>query len=171
MSSFSSLRRSTVNETFREAVERHPKRVFLDFSGEKLTYAELDHEVQRLAGGLHSLNVRPGDRVVTILDTGPDALISWLAINRLGAITVPINTAYKGDFLRHQIGDAGAKFCIAEADYIPNLSAIRSDLPALEHVLYRGAVAAHRSGISHIDRHRLDGRDVRSADVAPADPA
>jgi crotonobetaine/carnitine-CoA ligase len=171
MSSFSSSRRSTVNETFREAVERHPKRVFLDFSGEKFTYAELDHEVQRLAGGLHALNVRPGDRVVTILDTGPDALISWLAINRLGAITVPINTAYKGDFLRHQIGDAGAKFCIVEADYIPNLSAIRSELPALEHVLYRGTVADHGGGISHIDRHRLDGRDVRSADVAPADPA
>jgi crotonobetaine/carnitine-CoA ligase len=171
MRSFSTSGRSTINDTFREAVKRHPNRVFLDFSGEEFTYSELDHEVQRLAGGLHALNVRPGDRVVTILDTGPDALISWLAINRLGAITVPINTAYKGEFLRHQIGDAGAKFCIAEADYIPNLRAIRSDLPALEHVLYRGSLEANGGGISHIDRHRLDDCDVHFADVAPADVA
>ena len=66
--------------------------------------------------------VAPGDRVVTILDTGPDAVISWLAINRLGAVTVPINTAYKGEFLRHQMADAGAKICIVEAEYISNVS-------------------------------------------------
>jgi crotonobetaine/carnitine-CoA ligase len=83
---------------------------------------------------------------------------------------VPINTAYKGEFLRHQIGDAGAKLCIAEADYLPNLSSIRSELPALEHLLYRGALAANGGNISHIDRHRLDGH-VRFADVAPADLA
>jgi crotonobetaine/carnitine-CoA ligase len=171
MSSFSSSRRDTINETFREAVERYPSRVFLDFSGQEFTYAELDREVQRLAVGLDALKVKPGDRVVTLLDTGPDALISLLAINRLGAIIVPINTAYKGDFLRHQIGDAGAKLCIAEADYLANVSAIRNELPALEHVLYRGTVAANRNDISHIDRHRLEGGDVRMANVAPADLA
>jgi crotonobetaine/carnitine-CoA ligase len=171
MTLFSSSRRGTINETFREAVERHPNRVFLDFSGQEFTYSELDHEVQRLASGLHALGIGPGDRVVVILDTGPDAVISWLAVNRLGAITVPINTAYKGEFLRHQIGDAGAKVGIVEAEYSSNLSAIRSELPALEHVLYRGFLAAPGSDISHIDQHRLDGGDVPFVDVAPADVA
>jgi len=171
MSSFSSSRRGTINTTFREAVERHPNRVFLDFSGEVFTYAELDRQVQRLAAGLHAMNVRPGDRIVTVLDTGPDAVISWLAINRVGATVVPINTAYKGEFLRHQIGDAGARFCITEAEYLPNVGSIRSELPALEHVLYRGTATTNESGTSHIDRHRLDDCDVPYAEVAPADLA
>jgi crotonobetaine/carnitine-CoA ligase len=170
VTAFISSGRGTVNDAFRNAVERYPHRLFLDFSGEQFTYAALNVEVERFARGLHALNVKPGERVVTILDTGPDAVISWLAINRLGAIAVPINTAYKGEFLRHQISDSGAKVCILEADYVDNLSSIRSELPALEHVLYRGALAA-AGNFSHIDRHRPDGHDTPLFNVAPADLA
>ena len=35
----------------------------------------------------------------------------------IGGIHVPVNTAYKGEFLRHQIADAGAPLVIAESDY------------------------------------------------------
>ena len=83
----------TVNGLIASAVEAHPDAPFLDFSGDTYSYGRIDNETQRLARGLHELGVSRGDRVVTVLDNGPDAVVAWFAINRLGAVNVPVNTA------------------------------------------------------------------------------
>lgn len=41
------------------------------------------------------------DETDTILDNNSDAVLLWFALNKLGAISVPVNTAFKGEFLRH----------------------------------------------------------------------
>src|SRR5205823_1008258 len=127
----------SVNGVFRGAVEAEPDSPFLDFSGVTYSYGRLDAEVDRLARGLHALGVRPGDRVVTVLDNGPDAVITWFAVNRLGAINVPVNTAYKGEFLRHQVADAGATVAVVEAAYTERLAVVADGMPELAHVLHR----------------------------------
>ena len=98
----------TINATFRDAVESDPDRVYLDFSGDAYTYRRMATEIERFARGLHALGVQRGDRVVALLDNSPDAVIAWYAANRIGATHVPINTAYKGEYLRHQVNDSGA---------------------------------------------------------------
>src|SRR5262249_13096925 len=77
MTAFRTFQRATINATFAAAVEAHPERVYLDFSGDRFTYRRMASEIERLARGLHVLGVTRGDRVVTLLENSPDALIAW----------------------------------------------------------------------------------------------
>jgi crotonobetaine/carnitine-CoA ligase len=165
---------STINSAFLGALQASPDRVYLDFSGDGFTYARMAAEVEFLARGLHALGVTRGDRLVTLLENGPNAMISWFAINRLGAIHVPINTAYKGDYLRHQINDSGARIVICENAYVPHVTDLSSQLTSLEHILYLGAEANRadwRGGFSPVDEHRLARGDAPYVEPAPSDLA
>src|SRR5690606_15692703 len=63
--------------------------------------------------------------------------VSWFAINKLGAIWVPINTAYRYEFLRHQITDADARLVLCDPVYLDRIVEIADKLPAVELVLCR----------------------------------
>jgi crotonobetaine/carnitine-CoA ligase len=131
----------TVTGALRDAVERSPDRVFLDFAGEAWTYAQLDARANRLARGLAALGVGRGDTVTSMLDSNVDAVAAWFAINKVGAVSVPVNTAYKGEFLRHQIADSGAAVVLAESDYVERIAHIVDGLPDVRAVVHRGAPA------------------------------
>ena len=57
-----------------------------------------------------------GDRVATLVENSSEAVISQFGAVQLGGVSVPINTAYKGEFLRHQIADSGAKVLVIDGD-------------------------------------------------------
>ena len=80
-----------------------PDGPFLDCCGTPYTAAELDRESNRVASALAEMGVRHGSAIATILENGPAAVLSWFAIHKLGAISVPVNTALKGPLLRHQL--------------------------------------------------------------------
>lgn len=112
-------------------------RTFLDFTGDLYSYADIDRESTRLAKGLVALGVRKGDAVASILDNNLHAVLSWFAINKAGGISVPVNTAYKGEFLRHQLNDCGARIVLAEADYAQRVIEVEDALPSVETILQR----------------------------------
>jgi crotonobetaine/carnitine-CoA ligase len=135
----------TVTGILAKAAETHPDRIFLDFTGDVFTYGDVARQSDRLAHGLAALGIKQGDTVASILDNNIDAVVAWFAINKLGAISVPVNTAYKGEFLRHQIADSGARVVLAENDYAARVLAEAHGLPDVRALLYRGGnpVAAH----------------------------
>ncbi len=128
----------TVTGVLAEAVRLGGDRPYLDFSGSVFSYREIDAKSTQLASGLAALGVKRGDTVASILDNNLDAVLAWFAINKLGAISVPVNTAYKGHFLSHQIGDSGASIVLAESDYADRVLAVSAGLPKLRVLLYRG---------------------------------
>lgn len=135
---WSAGQQDTINAVLRRAVENFPERTFIEFLGDKYTYAEVSERACRLANGLAELGVKHGDTVVTLLDNSADAVFIWLAIDKLGAISVPVNTALKGEFLRHQVGDACAAVIIAEQDYAERVALIANRLPELRTLIHRG---------------------------------
>jgi crotonobetaine/carnitine-CoA ligase len=130
--------RETVTEVLRRSAARYPDNILLDFSGDTYTYTDMDRRSTALAHGLAERGVKRGDRVGSVLDSNVDAVTLWLAVNKLGAINVPVNTAYKGEFLRHQFADAGAEILIAEADYALRLIDIEDGIPDARRLLVRG---------------------------------
>jgi crotonobetaine/carnitine-CoA ligase len=127
----------TVTAVLRRAVERFGTRTFLDFGGVLHSYAAVDHQADRFANGLLAAGVRRGDRVCTLLNTSMDAVVAWIATNKIGAIYVPINSAYKGEYLRHQVTDAGARIALVEQEYLSRFDLIAQDLPGLELLVVR----------------------------------
>ncbi|WP_186393865.1 MULTISPECIES: AMP-binding protein [unclassified Pannonibacter] len=111
-----------------EALKTSPDKVFLDFAGDKFTYANVEEESNRLAHGLRELGVNKGDRVIAILDNTINFVLTWFAVNKLGAIFVPMNTQLKGEFLRHQVHDAAGAIIVAENHYCDNIFAIEHAL-------------------------------------------
>lgn len=127
----------TVIAALDRAVVAHPDRVLLDFSGDLYTYKDVDTLATKFAHALSDLGVSKGQTVVTMLDNNIDAVVSWLAINKLCAVSVPINTALRGQFLEHQISDAATEIVVCEAAYVERITHIAPQLTTLKQVLYR----------------------------------
>lgn len=167
------LRSFTINEAMKKAVARWPDKVWLDFSGEKRTFAQTNQAAISLAHGLRGTGVAKGDRVCSILETSIDAVVLWLALAKIGAVSVPINTAYKGEFLRHQIADSDARVLVADAIYLPAVQAVADDLPLLSHVFIRGQMdgAAQLPGpaLAPLADLFTDHTDEIDGDVRPDD--
>ncbi|MES2606127.1 MAG: CoA transferase [Pseudomonadota bacterium] len=105
----------------------HPSLVVVKFdSGESYTSVALLAAVQRHAAGLQALGVKQDDYVLSWLPNGPAAVLVWLALNWLGAIYVPINTAYKGRLLQHVIHNSGARLMIADGKLIERLANVNT---------------------------------------------
>jgi crotonobetaine/carnitine-CoA ligase len=115
-----------------------PHGPYLDFEGTAFTAAQIDEASNRVAHALSSLGVVRGDRVATLLENSPEQVVSFFAAVKLGAIQVPINTAYKGDFLRHVLADSGAKVLIVQGDFASRVGVMAVELPELAAVVVAG---------------------------------
>ncbi|MEO9329025.1 AMP-binding protein [Gordonia aurantiaca] len=159
-------RTDTVVNIIERAVRESGDTVFLDFSGERLTYREVWERSLRRAAGLRSLGVGHGDTVLCVLDNNADALVSWFAANALGAIWVPVNTALKAEFLRHQAADSGAAVAIVEADYADRFVEIEDGLPELVHLVHRSETGPSFRRLNALSLTELDA----AGDVAGFSP-
>ncbi|MBI3911788.1 MAG: AMP-binding protein [Armatimonadetes bacterium] len=79
----------------------------------RLTYAELDREVCRLAGALREeMGIRKGDRVGIYMPMAPETAIATLAVNKIGAIYVPIFSGYGPEAVATRLVDGGCRLLI-----------------------------------------------------------
>lgn len=131
-------RQETVTRIFAEAVADIPDRLFVDFSNDRRTYAEFDHDATALAHGLRGLGVQRAEPVAALLDNTIDVALYWIATVKLGAIVAALNTAMKGEFLRNQLDICQARVLLAESDYVERLNVVIDQLPHLRYVVYRG---------------------------------
>ena len=99
-----------------------PDAPFVSFyQGEEWTYAQTLARVRQRAAALVRAGVAQGDHVLTFMGNGPDLLTTWFAINYLGAVYVPLNTALLGNQLAHVLQDAGARVIVATPDLAQRL--------------------------------------------------
>lgn len=115
--------------TIRDLLERNarqfPELVMLRFdSGEQYTAVDLLAEARLLATNLQKLGVKRQEKVLVWLPNCPLSVLLFLALNYLGAVYVPINTAYRGRLLEHVIDNAGAILMLADGRLIERLADI-----------------------------------------------
>ena len=96
---------------------RHPRRKALFVGEETIRYGELLRRTDALAGYLHSLGVEPGERVALFLRNSWEFVAAVMAVSKVGAITVPVNTFLKSEELSYILEDSGATVLIASALY------------------------------------------------------
>lgn len=125
-----------VSSLIRDRAERLGDKVAVTTADESITYAALAHRAARFAAGLQRLGVEPGDRVATMLDASLDYLYAWFGVTWAGAIDVPINVDFKGEFLRHILGESQAKVLVLHARWLLRLDGL--EVPDLRHVIVVG---------------------------------
>ena len=85
-----------------------------DLQPTDLTYGTLRRESEKFAAALAALGLGPGDRVATLMSKGADYLIALLSIWRLGAVHVPIFTAFAPPAITFRLTSSNAKLVICD---------------------------------------------------------
>lgn len=107
---------ASLAHTFQDTTNRFAERPFLYFEDEMWTYADTNKAANILATYLTSTGVKHGDRIVLFMENRPSFVISLLALNKIGAIAVLINTSLTGDPLIHCINSSDSVKCIVGAE-------------------------------------------------------
>lgn len=86
-----------------------------DLSVREVSFGELANSSRRIAGGLAALGVGPGDRVATLMGKGSDLVATMLASWRLGAVYVPLFTAFAPAAISTRLRRSGTKVIVVDA--------------------------------------------------------
>ena len=107
---------ASLAHTFQVTSNKFAERPFLYFEDEMWTYDDSNKAANILSTYLISTGVKHGDRIVLFMENRPSFVISLLALNKIGAIAVLINTSLTGDPLIHCINSSDSIKCIVGAE-------------------------------------------------------
>lgn len=129
--------------------QEFPEKEFAVFEdGERWSYGDLRTKVVDLAAGLASSGVAQGDHVVVWMFDGKEAILTFFALNYLGAVFVPLNTAFRGKVLEHVLTVSDAEVMVAHSQLVPQLEGI--DRARINKVVWLGDEPA-LAGIDYVD--------------------
>ncbi|MFE0870120.1 (2,3-dihydroxybenzoyl)adenylate synthase [Streptomyces rochei] len=136
----------TFGARLRAGAARHGERVALVDGDRRWTYAQLDAEADRVAGGLRGLGVGRGDRVVVQLPNRAEFLLAWFGLQRLGAVPVHAMPGHRRREIGHLVRVSGAVACVvpdrhARFDHRRLMREVRAEQGAdgsLRHVVVVG---------------------------------
>ncbi|MFJ3261523.1 malonyl-CoA synthase [Pseudomonas sp. NPDC086581] len=125
------------------------------------SYADMLRSTSQFAHALVELGVQPGDRVAVQVDKSPETVMLYLAVLRVGAVYLPLNSGYTGEELRYFLDDAEPSLFVCA--------------PAFET---QARELAKVSGVAHVETlgdagdgslmARVHGKPGRFADVERA---
>ncbi len=107
----------------------------LIFEGREITNVEMLRASKRLATALKDLGVKRGDRVILQMPNCPEALQSFSAVWRIGAVIVPINYLIGEEETAYIYQDSGAKAVISSQAFLPKIRAGRVKAPEVKTVI------------------------------------
>ena len=111
---------------FAEAAERHPDKTAVLYLGTRFSYRKLQNLSERFAAALNDKGVNAGQRVMVYIPNSIQWVVSWLGIQKLGAVAVPITPIYTPHDISYIANDSEAEAIIC-AD--TNFGYVTSVLP------------------------------------------
>ena len=90
-------------------------------AGQDYTYADLLSESGKIALALQSLGVHSGERIVVRVEKSAPGVILYVACLRLGAVFVPINTAYSPAEVEYFLTDSKPRVAVVDPADVPIL--------------------------------------------------
>jgi len=169
---------STLTEALRRTAAAHPDIVAVRLLDDSvsLTWSQLLHRVDSLAGGLAALGVGRGDCVAIMLTNRPEFHIVDLAAVMLGATPFSIYTTYPAHEIEYLGADSGCRVAVVEQQFLPVVLQARRNLPGLEHVIVvDGDIAVTQAEPGVLSLADVDGSNpdfdvaAAAAEVGPED--
>lgn len=144
-----------------------PHRTALIFEEKVFSYAVLNELANRATNGLQSLGIKCGDRVALFLPNIPEFIIAYLAILKLGAVVISVNSMLKRDEIRFILNDSEAVAAITTEslrEQIPD-----RDLAFLKNILIAEGEADTDISLSAVIEK--GSSDVKAVSMEPTAPA
>jgi crotonobetaine/carnitine-CoA ligase len=154
----------------------HKDRVFLFYQDETVTYEQLDYVSNQFAQGLREFGLQKNDKIAVMMQNHPNYLYTWFGAVKLGAVEVPINTAYKGDLLRHVITNSESKLLVIDSSLLDRLLPLSDGLTGLQQIICHGEIDQEIAArlpvhISSLAEFFQCPANPPAAEIRPLDPA
>ena len=146
----------------RESLQERGQAVIVSTTECDVSARQLDERVGQYAAALLSLGLRPGERLAAQVEKSLDNLVLYLAALRVGAVYVPLNTAYQPAEIQYFLGDATPRVFVAapqrqtEFAHVAQIAGVASfvtlgtqgegTLAQLAHAQQTAAPVAQRAG-------------------------
>jgi malonyl-CoA/methylmalonyl-CoA synthetase len=128
----------------------------------EISYLQLHQDSNRLAHELQKLGVQKTDRVILWIQKSLIFVIAHLALQKIGATSVPLNPGFKKSEMDYLVKDADAKLILAEPDQQSLITEIAPDLAAL--------IVDTRPAYQDIDFFRSAPEEFSPVEIEAQDP-
>lgn len=119
----------TIVDLFEEQVVKTPNNVATVFQNTEITYKDLNEKSNQLANFISSVyTINKGDIIGVFLPKSDNGIIALLAILKLGAVYLPIDTNYPQERIDYLIKDSGLKLLIEDGNHFLNIDCDRLDI-------------------------------------------
>jgi long-chain acyl-CoA synthetase len=127
-----------VDDFLRDSAARFPDKVALVVGEQRVTYAQLDEQANRLGHALHAAGVHPRDRVAVQLPNSVEAVVAIFGTLRAGATFLAVHPSTKPDKLAYVLGNCSARAFVARDSDLRFLGEVRTEVPTLGPVFAVG---------------------------------
>jgi crotonobetaine/carnitine-CoA ligase len=157
-----------IHRLLERAAADRPDAPFFRWSGHDEPLAAVNARANRLARGLRARGIAAGDRVAVMMENSPEYMALWFALAKLGAVEVPINTAYLGDLLHYQLETSRARTAVVDAAFAGRFAEQRGRLEALSELVVHGDDSSLPAGAVPYEALMDDADGDLGARVEPA---
>jgi acyl-CoA synthetase (AMP-forming)/AMP-acid ligase II len=122
-----------------EQAARQPDAEAVVFEETRLSYAQLNERVNRLANGLGSLGLRRGSHVALVMENCHQYLEAYYALSKAGMVAVPLNWRLSHEELRYIVDHSESVALISDQAHAKTALLLRDEIERLEHLIGVGA--------------------------------
>ena len=120
--------RKTIYEMIRDTAERFPDNIAYEFMGKQTTYAQFLKRIDLTAQSFLAMGVRKGDRVTICMPNCPQAVDSFYALNRIGAIGNMIHPLSAAGEIKFYLDFSHSHVILTLDQFYPKVDSIRKEL-------------------------------------------
>jgi crotonobetaine/carnitine-CoA ligase len=125
----------TIGRIVARAAELWGERPFLQWRGKVFSFSEMNRRANRAANAFRALGVAKGSRVAILCTNRVEYLDIWFGLAKIGAIQVPLNTAYKAPQIIHTLSRANVPVVVVQHDLAAEFAIAAASLPACRHIV------------------------------------
>jgi carnitine-CoA ligase len=164
-----------LGELLDERAKRLGDKIFLRFKDQKFTYDKIRRYSNRCAHAFMNLGIAKGDKVSIMLPNCPEFIYLWFGLAKCGAVEVPVNTSYKGEFFRHIADQSDSKILVISKEFLDRLKLIEDGLKKVEKVVIWGDLqkreaAGFKIPMISFEEFFNNSEDPVDVKVLPSDP-
>jgi crotonobetaine/carnitine-CoA ligase len=125
----------TLARVLRAHGEARPDAEFLvtPEEGRTWTYGQALESAERVCGAFAAAGAAAGDRVLIMAANSSQFVRTWLGTAIGGLVEVPINTAYEGEFLRHQVVTVQPRWAVIDDVHAARFAAIAEHCQGIDN--------------------------------------
>lgn len=127
-----------VSNLFKKHLLDQPEKTAIIFGDRRISYRELDRQINQIAGGLLHIGFERGDVISVFLPSLPELIMSYLGAVRAGLTVNVVNAMLREQEVSYILKDCSARAVLVDDRRLPIVESVRSALPSLDLVIVLG---------------------------------